>query len=94
MARKQKRASAHKRKFAKVAKKCAKLAKKEGIKFQECMKLFFQELFLYFPLILLFCFIASLVSLTPSIARTMSIATSITTTKPSISEIRPTAAFT
>lgn len=38
MARKQKRASAHKRKFAKVAKKCAKLAKKEGIKFQECMR--------------------------------------------------------
>jgi hypothetical protein len=40
MARKQRRASssAHRRKFAEVAKKCAKLAKKEGIKFQACMK--------------------------------------------------------
>jgi len=40
MARKQKRASysAHKRKFAEAAKRCAKLAKMEGIKFQECMK--------------------------------------------------------
>jgi hypothetical protein len=40
MARKQKRASsAHKRKFAEAAKRCAKLAKKEGIKFQQCMKI-------------------------------------------------------
>jgi hypothetical protein len=37
MARKQRRA-AHKRKFAKAAKRCAKLARKEGIKFQECMR--------------------------------------------------------
>jgi len=40
MTRKQRKASfsAHRRKFAEAAKKCAKLAKKEGIKFQHCMK--------------------------------------------------------